>query len=94
VEITVAEILARYWPILSGSLIGVAVLIASYRLANRDSNGRRVSIAEWLLVLPLVLRKQKQMDPTRGDRVLTKREVLGWAIVFVLAIVGIVFFGE
>lgn len=89
-----AEILARYWPILSGSLIGIVVLIASYRLVTRDSSGQRASIAEWLLVLPLVLRKQKQMDPTRGDRVLTKREMLGWAIVFVLGIVGIVFFGE
>jgi len=90
----VAEILARYWPILSASLIAIAVLIASDRLASRDHSGRRASIAEWLLVLPLVLRKQKQMDPTRGDRVLTTREMIGWTIVFVLGIVGIVFFRE
>lgn len=85
------EFFASRWFLVFLVLGGFGVVIASILSARSSKRREKAPISDYLLVLPLIFRRGNESSRT-DDGVLTKREWIGWAIVLLLALLGILFF--
>jgi hypothetical protein len=72
--------------------LGVAGLVGAVLLARRSTGARKPrSIADYLLLWPLLFDKERERDPQRGNRLFTARELVGWGVVLALIVLALVF---
>ena len=86
-----SDAFSRLGPFLLVLLFGVGALALAYRQSKkRASMGTQSrSLLDYLLLWPLLFEKS---SVDRSRRLLTNREVVGWVIVGLLIVVGLVFF--
>jgi hypothetical protein len=80
----------RYGYVLAVALLGIAGLVVSYyraRSSMTEDEAKR-SIWDYLLVWPLILRRDWT---SRGGKILSTRESIGWGIVVILIVAAVVF---
>ena len=73
-------------------VLGAGALALAYRQSKKrvSTDGQSRSWLDYLLLWPLLFEKSSSAD--RPRRLLTNREVVGWLIVVLLIVVGLVFF--
>jgi len=83
--------ISRFGPIFLVLLVGALGLALAYRQSKKriSAGERQRSLLDYLLIWPLLL---ESSSADRPRRVITNREVVGWLIVVLLALVGMVFF--
>ena len=86
-----SDAVSRFGPFLLVLLFGAGALALAYRQskkrASTDTPSR--SLLDYLLLWPLLFEKS---SVDRSRRLLTNRKVVGWVIVVLLIVVGLVFF--
>jgi hypothetical protein len=82
---------SRFGPFLLVLLFGTGALVLAYRQskkrASTDTQSR--SLLDYFLLWPLLFEKS---PVDRSRRSFTNREIVGWLIVALLIVVGLVFF--
>jgi hypothetical protein len=88
----VSDALSRFGLFFLVLLIGAAGLVLAYRQSKKRASvgGRQRSLLDYLLLWPLLFESSSSVD--RSRRLLTNRELIGWLIVALLIVVGLVFF--
>jgi hypothetical protein len=73
-------------------IIGAAGLALACRQSKRRASvgGRQRSLFDYFLIWPLLFESSSSVD--RSRRLLTNRELIGWLVVALLIVVGMVFF--
>ena len=86
------HVLSRFGPFLLVLLVGCFGLFIAYRRSKSrvSTRGENRSLLDYLLLWPLLFESSSSVD--RSRRLLTTRELIGWLIVAVLIVVGMVFF--
>jgi hypothetical protein len=75
--------------------IGAVGLIAALLMARRSPASRKPrSLLDYVLLWPLLFDKERERDPQRGDRFLTKREAIGWIVVIAIIVLAVIFTGR
>jgi hypothetical protein len=84
--------MSRLGPVLLVVLVGCFALFIAYRRskARVSMRGEGRPLLDYLLLWPLLLERSSSVD--RSRRLLTNRELIGWLIVAVLIVLGMVFF--
>jgi hypothetical protein len=84
--------LSRYGPFLLVVIGGACALALAYRQSKKrvPTRGASRSFLDYLLLWPLLFESSSSVD--RSRRLLTTRELIGWLIVLVLIVLGLVFF--
>lgn len=84
------ELLQNYWAIALALLVGLGSLVASVLLARRSNAAKKPrSVVDYLLVWPLIFRREVERDPQRGNRLFTTREMVGWGVVLGLIVLAL-----
>jgi len=83
---------SRLAPLLLVVLLGAGALALAYRQAKQRQaqppREQRRSLLDYLLIWPLLF---ESSSADRSNRVLTKRELIGWLIVGALMLFGVIF---
>jgi uncharacterized membrane protein len=87
-----SDALSRYGLFLIVVIGGACGLALAYRQSKKrvSTRGAPRSFLDYLLLWPLLFESSSSVD--RSRRLLTTRELIGWLIVLVLVVVGLVFF--
>ena len=82
--------MSRYGFALLVALLGIAGLVASYCRAQSSTTEQKTKHSKWdyLLVWPLILKRGVN---SRGNKLLSDREFIGWGIVAILIIAAVAF---
>ena len=82
----------RFGPFFLVLLVGACGLALAYRHSKKRVSmvARQRSFLDYLLLWPLLFENSPSGD--RSGRLRTNRELIGWLIVLILLVVGLVFF--
>lgn len=79
-----------YWFWLLASALGLGFLFWTFtRTAKREGEDARFGLSDYILLWPLLLTRRENGKTVR--RGLTRRELVGWVVVFVIMILAAVF---